>query len=359
MHQPKRPIRVLVVEDSTTARQLLVELLRSDGAFEVVGEADNGADAVEAALRLSPDLITMDVHMPVLDGLDATREIMRESPTPIVIVSSAFSSSDVDAALTATRAGALVVVPKPGESVVAGFRAHARRVPHDGQGDGRRPRRATLGRSESRPTNAAVSRRHTTCRPHQSPRGSWQSARPPGARPRFIKYSRTFRADFHLPVVIVQHMAHGFIQGLADWLTTNTGRRVVVANAGDVVAPGVAYIAPDDHHMSVSSSGRVVLADSSPLNGFRPSADHLFDGCSRAYGGSLVAVILTGMGQDGLAGLKTAHRAGSHIIAQDEASSIVFGMARAAITEGLVSEVLPLDAIGQRLGVIASRAGAQ
>jgi two-component system chemotaxis response regulator CheB len=357
MPPSKRPIRVLVVEDSNTARQLLVELLKADGGFDVVGEAVNGADAVEAAGRLAPDLITMDVQMPVLDGLEATREIMQRTPTPIVIVSSSMSSRDVKAALTATQAGALMVVPKPSNPLASDFArtrdeflsmAKAMAGVHvvrrwGGGSHGAAPRSTSFVRRPMSRGGAPVAPRLLAIA---------TSTGGPAALHRLLS---DLPADFSLPIVVVQHMAHGFIQGLADWLESSTNRRVVVAVAGTLVEAGTAYLAPDDQHMSVTPSGHIALADSPPLNGFRPAADHLFDGCARAYESAMIAVILTGMGQDGTAGLRTARQAGCIVIAQDEASSVVFGMAQSAIGDGVVTEVLPLDGIAPRLASLVPR----
>ncbi|HEX3867842.1 MAG TPA: chemotaxis-specific protein-glutamate methyltransferase CheB [Gemmatimonadaceae bacterium] len=353
MPPSQRRIRVLVVEDSPTARQLIVALLRDDGDFEVVGEAANGVDAVAAAVQLAPDLITMDVHMPVMDGLDATREIMRRAPTPIVIVSGTFSRDDVEAALTATRAGALMVVPKPDSPTSGDF--SLRRDEFLSMAKAMAAVRVVRRWRGARPTSASDrSTNGWPSAPHVAPRlvAIGTSTGGPAALYRILT---DLPAEFPLPVVIVQHMAHGFIDGLANWLSSNTGHRVVVGASGEVVLPNVAYIAPDDQHMSVLQDGRIALSKIGPVNGFRPAIDQLFDGCARAFGGSLIAAILTGMGQDGAAGLRTAYRGGAHVIAQDEASSVVFGMARTAIEDGVVSEILPLDAIGHRLAALAAR----
>lgn len=349
----KSPIRVLVVEDSPTVRQLLVTLLREDG-FDVVGECETGHEAVEAATRLRPDLITMDVHLPGLDGLEATREIMASVPTPIVIVSGAIAPSDVDAALTATRAGALMVVPKPGDPRADDFPQ-------------RRDEFLAMARAMA---GVRVVRRWGSTRTSRiTPRapGTTSPARQAPVAPRLVAIGTStggpaaleriltdLPADFALPVLVVQHMAHGFTRGLADWLAHNTGRRIIIAAGGEAVRGGVVYVAPDDQHLGISSAGRITLSDGAPRGGFRPSVDSLFESCARAYGASLVAVILTGMGQDGVAGLRAVKLSSGYVIGQDESSSVVFGMARAAIGEGLVDEVVPIDAIGARLGALAA-----
>jgi two-component system chemotaxis response regulator CheB len=343
-HTPgTRSIRVLVVDDSPTTRMLLVSILESDPQFRVIGEATNGAQAIEKALTLRPDLISMDIHMPVVDGLEATKEIMRESPTPIIIVSASAVPSDVALALSATRAGALTVVEKPGDpqspdferqrdqllsmaramagvKVVRGlgsYRATRSRYPFAGQGAGK-IRLVAIGTSTGGP--AALHRI-------------------------FLDVGR----NIPVPVVVVQHMAHGFMAGLVDWLGTNGGLKVALASDGDSLANGVVYLAPDDSHLGVTADGRATLFHGPPIGGFRPAADHLFDSCSRAFGPSVLAVTLTGMGRDGVDGLRTVKASGGYVLAQDEPTSIVYGMAQEAVDAGLVDEVLPLDRIGSRI----------
>lgn len=351
----RKPIRVLVVEDSVTVRKLLVAMLSETDDFEVVGEAGNGADAVEAACRLTPDLITMDVHMPIMDGLDATRQIMHEVPTPIVIVSSSISRTDVDAALNATRAGALMVLAKPGSPGSPEFELQRREFLDMARamaavrvvrrwGGGGPSATATSARRESQVIREGK-------RPQVRAIAIATSTGGPAALQRILE---DLPGGLRVPVLVVQHMAHGFLGGLADWLSDSTRKRVVLAEPGGTLEPGLVYVAPDDRHLGVNSSGRVYLSDNAVTNGFRPSADHLFHSCAIAYGPGLVAVILTGMGQDGVAGLHTAHAAGAHVIAQDEESSIVFGMAQVAVQAGVVDEVLPLDQIGRRLATLVS-----
>ena len=347
-----KTIRVLVAEDSPTARMLLVELFRSAKDFEVVGEAANGAEAIERAVELSPDLIIMDVHMPILNGLDATKEIMRQAPAPILMVSAAASSSDVALALSATQAGALMILEKPHN-------------PSDPEFAGEAEQLLTMARAMA---GVKVVRR-------------WGGSRQPAAIATRVAANRAVKLvaigtstggpaalhrifidlehDFSVPIVVVQHMARGFIGGLASWLGANTSLKVTVAEQNESLAGGTIYLAPDDAHLGVTPDGRVALSNSAPLSGFRPSADHLFDSCARAYGSSLVAVILTGMGSDGAEGLATVKARQGRVIAQDERSSIVFGMNQQAIERGLVDEVLPLDNIGQRLAELtdAGRGG--
>jgi len=155
--------------------------------------------------------------------------------------------------------------------------------------------------------------------------------------------------NLDVPIVVVQHMARGFIDGLVKWLGGSVALKVTTAVQGEPFVAGTVYVAPDDRHLGVSPDGRAHLASTAPLGGFRPSVDYLFDSFARAYGSSLVAVILTGMGQDGVEGLATVKERNGRVIAQDERSSVVYGMAQQAVIRGLVDEILPLDGIGTRL----------
>jgi two-component system chemotaxis response regulator CheB len=344
-------IRVLVAEDSPTARMLLVELLRSSDDFEVVGEAQNGAEAIERAIALAPDLIVMDVHMPVIDGLDATKEIMREAPTPILMVSASASTSDVALALSATQAGALMILEKPrggeaGEAaqfiLMAKAMAAVKVVRRWSMPSGTTPSRGVLAvGGDARPKPSRLVAIGT-------------STGGPAALHRILI---DLPRDFPAPIVVVQHMARGFIDGLVRWLGNNVAIKVTTAAEGEPLVAGTVYVGPDDRHFGITPSRRVALSDASPVGGFRPSIDYLFDSAARAAGASLTAVVLTGMGQDGVEGLQTVASRGGRVLAQDEASSIVYGMAQVAVQRGLVDEVLPLESIGARLNDLAGAFG--
>ena len=338
------PIRVLVVDDSPTARALLVAILSDDSRFVVVGEAANGAEAIEQVMTLRPDIVSMDVEMPIIDGLEATKEIMRERPTPIIIVSGTASSSDVSLAMSATQAGALTVLSKPADPRSPDFdwqriqflsmaqaMAGVKVIRRAGVGD-RGTKRIGGPRGPSAGSIRLVAIGTSTGGPAALHRILLDVGR-----------------DLAAPIVIAQHMAHGFMTGLADWLRTNVGLKVSLAADGEPLVKGAVYLAPDDTHLGVTPDNRAVLFRGPPVGGFRPAVDYLFDSCGRAYRDSLLAVILTGMGQDGVEGLRTVKANGGLVIAQDEATSVVFGMAQQAINASVVDEVLPLERIGRRI----------
>jgi two-component system chemotaxis response regulator CheB len=337
------PIRVLVAEDSTTARELLVEVLRSDPAFVIAGEARNGLEAVAMTRQLRPDVVTMDIRMPRVDGFEATRRIMVETPTPIVIVSSVYDDRDVETSMHALRIGALAVLPRPAGPGTQGFDDQCRRLLQTVKA---MARVKVVRRWPDRPPLPPPAPAAHTGYPRFGVVAMAASTGGPAALARILS---ELPADFAAPVLLVQHIAPGFVDGLAAWLNTAASLPVRVAADGDALEAGTVYLAPDDHHLCVPDSSRIGIARSAPVNGFRPSATVLFESVARAFGPSALAVILTGMGEDGVAGLRVIRQCGGRIVAQDEETSVVFGMPGAAVAAGLADVTLPLGAIAPRL----------
>ena len=352
-------IRVLVVDDSATARALLVSLLTAEPDISVVGEATTGRDAVDLASRLTPDLITMDIHMPAMDGLEATKQIMIQTPRPIIIVSSAVHSDEVELSLEAMRAGALMVMAKPQGPSSPGFANERRQF-------------VSMVRAMSQ---VKVVRRHGIVSPYtmNTPIARPAAALPAGKRAagstspiRLVAIGastggpaavRTILADlpsdFPVPILLVQHIAHGFSAGLADWLAHDTPLRVKLAEIGEAASAGTVYIAPDDRHLGclLDNRGemRLLLDRSPPVGAFRPSASFLFHSTAESLGDGVLAVILTGMGDDGVSGLRVLKARGGRALAQDEATSVIYGMPREAVRAGVVDATLALTAIARRL----------
>ena len=350
-------IRILVADDSPTARALLTAVLESDPALRVVGQATDGREAVEMAERLEPDLVVMDVHMPRLDGLEATREIMSRSPRPILMVSAVGNEREMDLSLSATQAGALMALPKPSGPGAADFEERRSQLVDMAKAMARvkvvRRWRRSGGPPQTRPT--PVEPAH-----HAPPRGVElvaiaASTGGPAALKRVLA---ELPRDLPVPVLVVQHIARDFSRSFAEWLGGEGGPRVKLAEAGEALLPGTVYVAPDDRHLGVSRRGEVLLSGDPPLAGFRPSATFLFESAGRAYGARLAAVVLTGMGSDGADGLAVARGLGAYVLAQNEESSVVFGMAREAVNRGLAHLVVPLEEIAGRIvELCAGRAG--
>ena len=337
-------IRVLVAEDSLTVRELLVDILESDPEIQVIGSAKNGLEAVDLAVRLKPDLITMDVHMPLLDGFTATKEIMARAPTPIIIVSSSASGQEVELSFNAMRAGALMVVPKPDN-------------PHSPQFAGRQGELVTMVKALSQ---VKVVRRLAPRTPAAVP--SRPRSREPGASIGLVAVAAStggpaalqrilldLPGDFAAPILVVQHIAAGFISGLAEWLNANSGLRVKVAEHGEVALEHTVFLAPEDRQMGIGGDGRLTVVDAPPIAGFRPSGTYLFESAAQAYGSGVAAVILTGMGSDGVDGLRSVKSSGGYVLAQDEQTSVVYGMPREAVAAGVVDAVVSLAEVAPRL----------
>jgi two-component system, chemotaxis family, protein-glutamate methylesterase/glutaminase len=342
-------IRALIVEDSATARELLVEILRSGADMEVVGVAANGVEAVDMTKRLKPDVITMDVRMPKMNGFEATRAIMAEAPTPIVIVTGSLDAGEVQVSMHALRLGALTVLPKP-----VG--------PADPDFEEERQRLLQTVRAMSR---VKVVRRRLERTPERIPRLGASRARPrivavaasTGGPAAFARILGDLSREFPLPVLAVQHMAKGFVEGFVAWLNSTSALRVKLAEPGELLLPRTVYMAPDDRHIAVVDRSRLLLSDSAPIGGFRPSGTVLFKSVASVFGNAAVGVILTGMGEDGLTGLRAIHDAGGLVLAQDEATSVIFGMPGAAISAGLSDETLRLEEIASRLDELARPEG--
>ncbi len=336
-------IRVLVAEDSLTVRELLVAILESDPEIVVVGQAKNGLEAVELVKKLRPNLITMDVHMPLMDGLEATKEIMVQAPTPIIIVSSSASGADVELSLNALRAGALMLVAKPDDPHSSHFGARQAQflAMVKALADVKVVRRwdrqpATPARLELKPTPR---------RPVQVVAVAASTGGPAALQ----QILQALPRDFPVPMLAVQHIASGFTAGLAEWLNASCDLRVKLAEDGEPLRERTVYLAPDDRHLGLTRHGRIALSDAPAILGFRPSATHLFESVAAALGPGVVAAILTGMGADGVAGLSAVRAAGGVVIAQDEGSSVVYGMPREAVAAGVVDLVLPLHEIAAHL----------
>jgi len=331
-------IRVLVAEDSAVARELLVALLEQDPMLRVVGTARDGLEAVAEAERLRPDVILMDVHMPRMNGFEATRRIMERVPTPIVIVSASISREEVALTFEALKAGALTVVDKPGGPGHPDHAEDARRLLEtvrlmaEVKVVRRWPRR---GRPGPFPPSVGADRKIRVVAIGASTGGPQVVAEILSQLP----------GDLGVPILLVQHIAPGFAPGLAEWLGQGTPFAVKLAEPGEPARPGTVYIAPDGSQMGIAKDGRIRLTGEVAEDGFRPSASYLFQSVAETYGRSAIGILLTGMGRDGAAGLRRLREAGGLTIAQDEESSVIFGMPGEAVRLGAAEHVLSPEQI--------------
>ncbi len=346
----KDTIRVLVVEDSAMMRQILIDMLRAEPSFQIVGQAQDGLEAVQLTAALHPDVITMDIRMPRLNGLEATRYIMSTTPTPIVVVANNVYETDLNIAFNAIAAGALTVVEKPrgleGDSyeAVADQLITAVRLMADVQVVALAPTESPLPRLPGSGILTPLLTRVKAVAIAASTGG-------PGVLNQIVS---NLPGDFPVPILVVQHITTGFGQGMAHWLNSLTPLKVGMAHAGEPLLPGHVYLAPDDTHFTVSMKGQVLLDHSEPVNGSRPSANRLFVSVAQMYGQAAIGVMLSGMGEDGVEGLSYLKRAGGYVIAQTEESCAVYGMPRAVVERGLADQVLSPDQIVSVLKKIAS-----
>jgi two-component system chemotaxis response regulator CheB len=343
-------IRVLVAEDSAVTREYLVYLLEQDPTLKVVGTARDGMDAVEQAVQLRPDVILMDVHMPRLNGFEATRLIMERVPTPIVIVSASFSGDEEALTFEALRAGAITMVEKPvgpdqpGQSESAEKIAETVRLMSEVKVVRRWPRRprAFLPAAVVAPRERAV-----------RVVAIGASTGGPAALAEILE---GLPGDLPFPVLVVQHTAHGFTEGLVDWLTHGTRLAVKLARSDEPALPGTVFVAPERLQMGITKSGRIRLVQEPAEDNFCPSAGHLFESVAEAFGPAAVGILLTGMGRDGAKGLLRLRERGAVTIAQDEETSVVFGMPGEAVRIGAAQHVLPPDRIAELVRSLAKSA---
>jgi two-component system chemotaxis response regulator CheB len=339
-------IRVLVADDSAFMRKVLVSILDSDGAFEVVGEARDGRETVEKSAKLKPDVITMDINMPHMDGLQATEVIMSTEPRPILIVSSE-SKDGAAATLRALELGAIDFVAKP----TSGIDLDMSSVREELVRKLRIASKVRVIRNLSRSAPAKTVQVKDSPAPVSAPLAYGASmpvavlAASTGGPATLMKLMPEFAAGFPGALLIVQHMPGNFTSQFAEQLAAVSRLPVKQAENGEALLAGQVYVCPGDCHLRVAPPGRIVLDDGPRIGGYRPSIDVTLESVATLAGANAVAAILTGMGNDGARGVMAIQENGGLVIAQDESSSVIFGMPAEAIKTGAVGQVLPLEQI--------------
>jgi two-component system chemotaxis response regulator CheB len=335
-------LRAVVADDSPTVRVLLKQILEADPDIQVVGLAKDGQEAVELVQALRPDVVTMDIQMPRMNGFEATKEIMISAPTRIVIVTASAIGKEVSTAMHALAAGALTLLIKPPGPDAPGFSAAARELVD-----------TVKAMTQVKVVRQFRPKALLSARGLGAPCGAVAIAASTGGPQALQRLLAALPRDFPAPILVVQHISGGFTAGLVGWLGQSVPLRVKVAEADEPLVGSTVYFAPEDRHLGVSSRRAAALSEAPPVGGFRPSGTHLFQSAAAAYGAAALAVILTGMGEDGVEGLRAIRESAGRIIAQDEATSIVFGMPGAAVRAGLADLVLPLDKIAGKLVELA------
>ena len=341
-------VRVLVTDDSAFMRQVVTRALEGDSRFEVVGAAASGEEAVEQCRALRPDVVTMDFNMPGMNGAEATRAIMAERPVPVVMLS-AHTAQGAKETLQALEAGAVDFVTKPSGEVSAHLgEAKAELIEKLLAAAGanvaalaplalEKPRRAEPEGARSSPLS---SRRFSPTAQQHHLVIIASSTGGPQALLRVVPY---LKLPARAALIIVQHMPDGFTGALAEQLSAAAGFQVREARAGDLVSSGNALVAPGGTHLLLDRGGRVQLRADAPVHGVRPAADPTLVSAAQCFGPRTIGVVLTGMGRDGAKGLAAVKAAGGATLAQDKASSLVYGMPKAAVELGVVDTVSPLD----------------
>ncbi|MDC7219013.1 MAG: chemotaxis-specific protein-glutamate methyltransferase CheB [Spirochaetales bacterium] len=332
-------MKILLVDDSYLIRSILKEIISSVEGFQVAGEAGNGQKAIEMAKELEPDLILMDVNMPVMDGIEATGRIMEIAPVPIVIL----TSEDIsEVGYKALNNGALELIPKPSvdkmnaPGFIENFKSVLENISKYGKfriQKGRKPRGEMAKSAETKPER--IEKRTSTF----SVLAIGASTGGPAAVRTLLS---GLPGDFPLPIIISQHIEEGFDAGYASWLNSGTELTVRLAKETDTLQAGTALVAPATRHL-LCQGARIYCDDSPRYNNQKPSVDKMFTSVAKKYGKEGLAVLLTGMGQDGAEGCVEIVTAGGTTLVQDEESSLIYGMPKAAAERNGASRILPLD----------------
>lgn len=346
-------IKVLIVEDSPVSREFMRYILNSDPDLQVIGTAKDGKKALEFVEHKKPDVITMDINMPRMNGFEATRRIMSTTPVPIVIVTGSWNPKEVSTSFRALEAGALACIGKP-----------------PGMGH---PEHEAI--TKELITTVKLMSEVKVVRRWFKPRETVKTPpKPREIRPGELRDIKIIAIgassggpivlqkilsklpnDLTVPVLIVQHISKGFVQGLVDWLSETTQLPIHIASAGETPLPGHIYIAPDDFQMGINGKNHIALNKDISQNKICPSVSHLFCSVAEVYGRNAAGVLLTGMGKDGAAELKLMSERGAVTIAQDEESSTVHGMPGEAIKLGAAKHILNPDEIAITLTTLVNR----
>ncbi len=344
MAAAEKKTRVLIVDDSAFMRKVLEEIIRTDPKLEVVGQAKDGREAITMAQTLQPDVMTMDINMPRMDGLEATQHIMTQNPRPILIVSSE-SRQGAASTLRALELGAIDFVTKPSSGIDLDMKS----VRDELLSKLKMAAKVRVVRTAALydPTIAGETKVHA--QPAKEIANS--DARVPlvviaastGGPATLMRLMPRFPKDFAAAVVLVQHMPATFTSQLSVQLTEVAAIRVKEAEANELLQTGTFYVCPGSHHLRISLTGRLKLDDGPRISGYRPCADVAFESAAAYGGANVIGVVLTGMGNDGARGVQALKAARGSVLAQDEATSVIFGMPAEAIRTGAVDQVVGID----------------
>lgn len=335
-------IRVLITEDSPTIAEIIRMTLSKDKEIQVIGWAKNGKECIEMVNRLKPDVITMDIRMPLMDGFEATKYIMTKSPTPILVFSASIND-DLNVAFNALKFGALDVLEKP-RMLSAGKAS-------DDMAEELIQRIKIVSRVRPfkkifKPTPPEAKRYHPKRISISADGDSILVIGASTGGPPALNYILgKLPPKFPLPVLVTQHITHGFMEGLIAWLQDECPLKIKIGEDNEIVERGSVYFAPDNYHMGITDNKKIFLSNTPPISGHRPSVDFLMESSASAYGEHCMGIILTGMGRDGAKGMMAIRKEGGFTLSQDEESSVIFGMPKVAIESGSVMKVCNIEQI--------------
>jgi two-component system chemotaxis response regulator CheB len=361
----KMPIRVLLVEDSPVALVILKRILATSPDIEVVGTARHGREALELIPKLQPQVICTDYHMPQMNGLEFTEEVMMRFPRPILVISASVQVENTQTIFKMLNAGAVDVFPKPRApsieeyellkqeliskiKILSGVTVFTR---HRRNSSMTTPVNHQAVKLETKP-NFPISQSSESNFPfknHYSKYKIVSIGASTGGPQALNNILSQLPINFPLPILCVQHISEGFLQGLVDWLASESQLPVKIARVGELPQPGVIYFPPEGRHLELDSFGKFLCTNSPPVSGHRPSVSVTFASVAKCYGAANIAVLLTGMGRDGADGMLAIAQAGGVTIAQNEASCVVFGMPKEAIALGAAKHILPVNEIATML----------
>lgn len=350
-------IRVLIVDDSPVVQEYLHYLLTADRDIQVVGTARDGREALLSVQQLQPDVVLMDTNMPILNGFEATRYILKMQPVPIIMVSASWEPEAVTTTFQALEAGAVALVEKPrglgdpeAEKQVHELIAVIKAL-------GKMKMR-TSGTPKPLPSPVLSRERDQKHLLYKEYQKEYQlvaiGASTGGPRALQILLS-SLSIPFPLPLVVVQHITAGFLPGLVRWLSQATRFPVHIATDEELLLPGRVYLAPDGLHLGIGAGGRVFLSEDAPEHGSRPSISFFFRSVAQVYGAKAIGILLTGMGSDGAAELKMLREKGALTLVQDAASSVVHGMPGEAIRLNAATHILSPTEIAKFLEQLVCR----
>ena len=353
------PIKVLLVEDSQIALAVLKRIINSSPDFTVVGEAHTGLEGLQLVPKVEPDVICTDLHMPVMDGLEFTSEVMTLHPKPILVISVSVQEKDTHRVFQLLEAGAVDIFPKPPGGLALTDELLKRQLLNkiqilSGVQVFRKKRKLSNLTARQRKKNYNYQKLETNKLTTVS--------YPPSPKPKIVVIGAStggpiviqelfnqLPGDFPLPIICVQHICSGFLQGLIDWLTGSCRLPIGMAKTGEKPLPGKIYFPLEQHHLELDANGQFVCSEEPFVDGHRPSVTVTFESVVKFYGRKTLGILLTGMGKDGARGLQAISKAGGFTIAQDEATSVIFGMPKEAIELGAAKLILPASAIAPTL----------